>query len=411
MKSKKFISLSIMSFLSVGFLTSALIMGSDSEATNQSIATEAWDINVKPSAEATYYADAEGKTGSALKTALAGFNKPKSKSYDWSRYEAADEAQNDSTSIICIYTRHNIKKSNHVGSSYSWDKWNREHVYTQTAFPQSKEDNHNIFACEGQINNYRGDLKFAEVKDKGGTQVIVKYSGSSQQYPTDCYKTSDLFEPCDEAKGEIARACLYCSVYYGYDLNSIFDSIDTCLKWNAKFTVSPREIYRNNIVQGLQGNRNPFADHPSYAQAIYGGPAYEGTDPFDPGDPVSATGVSLNKSQETISVNGTLQLTATVKPANATNKSVTWSSSDNSVATVSNTGMVRAVKEGTCEITVTTVDGGFTAKCSLTVNEKPTPAPSSGGGCGGNVVTTSIILSTLSILGVGLLLIKRKFTK
>ena len=72
--------------------------------------------------------------------------------------------------------------------------------------------------------------------------------------------------------------------------------------------------------------------------------------------------------------------------------------------------MVRAVKEGTCEITVTTVDGGFTAKCAITVTEKPAPAPSSGG-CGGNVSTTSIVLSTLSILGVGLLLIKRKFSK
>lgn len=372
MKSKRFISLSILSVLSLGLLTGVTFFKS-TQAKQEVLTTEAWNINVKPSVQESFYSTCDGKTGSALKSALAAFNKPTNTSYDWSRYEAADEAQDSSSSILSIYTRHNIPKNNHCGN-YAWDKWNREHIYTQTKFPNSKTDNHNIFACEGQINGYRGDKEFAELKDKGGTQVVVF------GHTTNCYQTSSLFEPCDEAKGEVARACLYCSVYYGYDLNDIFDSIDTCLKWNAMYTVTPREIYRNNIVQGLQGNRNPFTDHPSYAQAIYGGPAYQGIDPVGPQDPIAVTGVSLNKTSDSISAGSTTQLTATVAPANATNKSVTWSSSNTSVATVSNTGLVSAKAEGSATITVTTADGGFTATCAITVTA---PVP----------VLTSITLS------------------
>lgn len=83
---------------------------------------------------------------------------------------------------------------------------------------------------------------------------------------------------------------------------------------------------------------------------------------------VSATGVTIDKSTVTLNVNQTDQLTATISPADATNKTVTWSSNVPSVATVSSTGLVTAVSAGTATITVTTQDGGFTATCSVTVN-------------------------------------------
>lgn len=318
------------------------------------VAVEAWDINVKPSVETSYYSSATGKTGSTLKNALASFNKPTNPSYDWSRYEAEDEAQDDSSSILCIYTRHNIPKSGHVGS-YSWNTWNKEHVYTQSAFPKSKTDNHNIFACEGQINNYRGNLKFAEVKDKGGERQVVF------GHVTDCYKTSTYFEPCDEAKGEIARACLYCTVYYGYDLTQIFDSEATALKWNAQFTVTPREIYRNNVVHNLQGNRNPFVDHPSYAQAIYGGPAYQGS------DPLSDVGVTISPSSASVVKGNSITLTAVASDSSA----ITWTTSNSSIATVSQTGLVTGVKVGTATITATSSTVG-SATATITVTEQKT---------------------------------------
>src|SRR5665648_741013 len=82
---------------------------------------------------------------------------------------------------------------------------------------------------------------------------------------------------------------------------------------------------------------------------------------------VAVTGVTLDQASMTLTVGeATRMLVVTVAPAAATNKSVTWSSSAPEVATVVD-GVVTPITEGTTTITVTTVDGGFTATCELTV--------------------------------------------
>ena len=91
------------------------------------------------------------------------------------------------------------------------------------------------------------------------------------------------------------------------------------------------------------------------------------TPPVD--DPVAVTGVSLDKETLELEEGKSQTLTATVAPADATNKKVTWESSDDAVATVSN-GKVTAVAEGTATITVKTDDGDFTATCEVTVTKK-----------------------------------------
>jgi uncharacterized protein YjdB len=103
---------------------------------------------------------------------------------------------------------------------------------------------------------------------------------------------------------------------------------------------------------------------------------------------IAVTGVTLNQSTLNLTVGGTTTLTATVAPANASNKAVTWTSSDNNVATVNN-GAVSAVAAGTATITVTTADGNKMAACTVTVN----PANS------GDVAVTGVTLdqSTLSL--------------
>ena len=82
----------------------------------------------------------------------------------------------------------------------------------------------------------------------------------------------------------------------------------------------------------------------------------------------SATGVTLNESSASIQANGTEQLSAVVTPSNTINQSVTWSSDNTLVATVNSDGLVSAVSAGTANIKVTTVDGGFTASCVITVS-------------------------------------------
>ena len=123
---------------------------------------------------------------------------------------------------------------------------------------------------------------------------------------------------------------------------------------------------------------------------------------------VPVTGVSLNKSTLTLTEGDSETLTATITPANATDKTVTWSTSDANIATVSN-GKVTAVAEGTATITVKTKDGNKTATCNVTVNPKPkytvTLVPGSGSVPSTTLTETSagagVTLTTPTLTGCG----------
>ncbi len=88
---------------------------------------------------------------------------------------------------------------------------------------------------------------------------------------------------------------------------------------------------------------------------------------------IAVTGVSLSKTSLTMTEGDTQTLTATITPSNASNKNVTWTSSNSTVASVDASGNVTALKAGTATITVRTSDGGYTSQCSITVNAKVYP--------------------------------------
>ncbi|AKN31479.1 hypothetical protein Ccar_11650 [Clostridium carboxidivorans P7] len=85
---------------------------------------------------------------------------------------------------------------------------------------------------------------------------------------------------------------------------------------------------------------------------------------------VSVSGITLDKTEASLAEGDTIQLRAAVQPDNATNKNVTWSSSDTSAAVVDSNGKVTAVKEGTATITAATEDGNKTAACVITVTKQ-----------------------------------------
>jgi len=88
------------------------------------------------------------------------------------------------------------------------------------------------------------------------------------------------------------------------------------------------------------------------------------------GDPsVGVTGVSLDTKTKALFVNDTIQLNATVMPANATNKNIKWSSSNDTLAKVDISGKVTAISEGTAIITATTEDGSHVDTCTITVSK------------------------------------------
>lgn len=82
---------------------------------------------------------------------------------------------------------------------------------------------------------------------------------------------------------------------------------------------------------------------------------------------VAVTGITVTPATASVEVGKTVTITAKVAPDNATNKNVTWASSDDTKATVDNKGVVTGVAAGTVEITATTVDGKKTNKATVTV--------------------------------------------
>ena len=103
---------------------------------------------------------------------------------------------------------------------------------------------------------------------------------------------------------------------------------------------------------------------------------------------ISVSSVSLDKNSLSLEKDGTATLKATVTPSNATNKNVSWASSNTSVATVDESGKVTAKGKGTAKITVKTEDGGKSAECTVTVTETEKPGEGEGGSTGGSTGET-----------------------
>lgn len=374
----------------------------------------AWS-GTQVSDEGDYYEPIRGLVGDELLDGLNQIIDNAHVSYDWSRFEAADEAPNDSDSIITIYSRRHIGKDHKI-SKYPSNGWNREHSYPDSKMSgASDSDNHIIFASDGKVNGIRGNKRLGIVNDHSDP-VIDSYGEA-----TDCYTTSSVFEPCDEAKGEVARATLYASVMYGLSITGNFTSLDLCLEWNEEFPVSDREIYRNNTVYTLQNNRNPFVDHPEFARMIfddsYDGPgALEGTD--SPVVPVES--VSFAEDSYTLEIGDRIRLEPVIIPSDATDTYLSYTSSNLNIAYVTQSGYVTALEVGeatvtvktsnaktdTCLIQVVSESGGETSENTNPPNPSSSESGDGGSGCFGSIVPSAISLGAV-LLGLAALLLVR----
>ena len=138
--------------------------------------------------------------------------------------------------------------------------------------------------------------------------------------------------------------------------------------------VGPKAAFVNDVASTANSENDNFvadqlpwpSDHKAVLATI--------SIPTESDPLVTVTGVSVTPTGLALNVGNTDQLTEMITPANATNKSVIWSANNVSVATVNTTGLVTAVGEGSATITVTTVDGGFTATSAITVSAAVGPA-------------------------------------
>lgn len=116
------------------------------------------------------------------------------------------------------------------------------------------------------------------------------------------------------------------------------------------------------------------------------------------------TSVKINSEDIELKVGESSTLTATVLPDDAENKAITWSSSNEEVATVDQNGKVTALKEGTAEISATASNG---KKDSIVVTVLAAPKPAKKG-CGGSIIASSAIIASLSLVGIALVLLKKR---
>lgn len=134
-------------------------------------------------------------------------------------------------------------------------------------------------------------------------------------------------------------------------------------KQNATFNAAYTKAY--GVMQNLEATRKQVGDMYSELEAAI------------PAAPINLASISVSPATLALKAGQTQALAVTCLPENATvDKSVTWKSSDNSVATVASNGTVTAVSAGTANIVATSVSGGLTSQCSVTVSssgsvEKP----------------------------------------
>lgn len=130
---------------------------------------------------------------------------------------------------------------------------------------------------------------------------------------------------------------------------------------NAGFKVTVQEEYSSTVAAGNVIRQSPAANTTAAAGTTVTIVVSKGAETILP------TGVTLNKTSGTLLIGGTLQLSATVAPSNASNTNVTWVSGNPAIAEVSSSGLVTAKAPGTATITVKTAAGSKSASCTITV--------------------------------------------
>lgn len=235
-----------------------------------------------------YYQNAEGKSGEELKTTLHNIIKSqKVLGYSsgnpnvWDALKQTDEDPNNPDNLILIYTGRSEKKSRQDdGQSNDPDSWNREHIWAKSYGlgnpyndPGAATDIHALRPADRSVNTDRWNKFF----DNGGTP---------NSEATGCYSDGDSWEPRDEVKGDVARMIFYMTVRYEGNNGepdcemtndmSLFNSGQTVhgrkttlLEWHKQDPVSEWERNRNEKIYEIQGNRNPFIDHPEYVNYIW----------------------------------------------------------------------------------------------------------------------------------------------
>lgn len=343
---------------------------------------------------ANYYNGAVGKSNEALMTALRNIIHSHTEvSYSSGLLKAFAKADVDAQGyIIDIYSNcryspsDNGSSASHVGEGY-----NREHSFPRSWFggevaPMNTDVFH-IYPTDIHVNSQRSNFPYGVcangtrlsygsyvAKGKLGTCTYPGYSGT-------------VFEPDDEYKGDLARSYFYMVTCYKNELPSWPGSaqldyarnkykafstwtINMLMEWTRLDPVSEKEIKRNEAVYGIQGNRNPFIDHPELAEYIWGnrqGEAWNGTGEEIPAEitsPVNGSVIEMGSTTEGTELTHTITL-----KGKGLSKELVLSMSDNENFSVSaNSFSASEVNSGTTFTVTFMADNAGSFSNDITIN-------------------------------------------
>jgi len=210
---------------------------------------------------ADYYSSIGEETGDALFSKLSSLNDSKRTPYGYvvGMAKYCDNFGEDDV-IYTVYTH-----AKYTGKIPAVSVVNREHMWPASRTIGGRDEDTD--PIEQDVLQYR-PAKVADNLDRGNA-----FYGTASG-------TFDPGEKIESVRGEAARIILYCAIADtrlglvdkndDSTSNHTMGKLSELLEWNLKYPVMNYEIYRNSGAQHLQGNRNPFVDHPEYACRIWG---------------------------------------------------------------------------------------------------------------------------------------------
>lgn len=209
-------------------------------------------------------------------------------------YYYAMEPGSNSSSIMEFYSQSDIGKSWGAGATGTW---NREHVWCQSlsgglyGTSGAGSDLHHLRPVESTLNSTRNNSPYGVIATHNSTtEKYPKINSTTYSTHLGGWKTGDVFEPIDSVKGDVARIVMYLYTHYStssggstssnykgnLQLTSIMapstvaEAKQLLLTWHNADPVDDGEMVRNNYAASIQGNRNPYIDHPEYADIVFG---------------------------------------------------------------------------------------------------------------------------------------------
>lgn len=358
-----------------------------------------------PNNTGTYYQSANGKKGADLKTAL--FNIVKSPSVV--SYAGLIDAYRKTDTRPDGYLRDwysnttNFRHDTDKAGNYKQegDVYNREHSVPSSWFSKASpmySDVVHVIPADGYVNNRRSNYPFGEV----GTATYQSNNGYSKlgSCRTAGY-SGTVFEPNDAVKGDIARIYFYMVTCYedrisGWTGNAVASQVldgqkypglqqwtlDMMMRWAQLDPIDEVERARNEAVQEVQGNRNPFVDYPGLEAYIWGDKTdkpfsydnFEGTGTVGVSEPIISPRGGTFYGQQTVTITCITEGADIYFTFDDTTPSPTNGQRYTQPLTISESGILKAVavKDGT---------SSHIASATFVITDEPQPQPS------GNIYT------------------------